>query len=103
MKEKLEFELLTGKFVLNYDKCHGCDGFYCVKACSLYGRNVLRIKGGKPVIFVSPEEAGKLCIECLACEVECILKGKGAIRIDLSIPGLKEYKERLSLSGYTFR
>jgi len=94
MPEVLEFAFRTGRFRLDYGKCDGCQGFWCVKACSLYGRNLLRIKDGKPVIFVSPEEAGRICIECLACEIECALRGRGAITIELPIPGLEEYKAR---------
>ena len=94
MGEVLEFTFRTGRFSLDYNKCEGCTGFYCVKACSLYGRNLLRIRDGRPVIFVSPEEAGRICVECLACEVECALKGKGAIRIELPIQGLDEYRAK---------
>ena len=60
--------------------------------CWNYGRNLdpVRAKG----FFVSPEEAGRVCVECLACEIECALRGRGAITIELPIPGLEEYKAR---------
>jgi NAD-dependent dihydropyrimidine dehydrogenase PreA subunit len=93
MSEDLRFETLTGRFTLHYDRCDGCDAYHCVKACSLYGRDVLRIREGRPVLAVGEEEAKRLCIECLACEVECLLNGYGAIRIELPIPGLEEKRE----------
>jgi len=82
-----EFEFRTGKVSIDYEKCDGCTSFACVKACSLYGRNILRVQGGKPVLSVSPEEAKRLCIECLACEEECRLRGQGALKIALPVIG----------------
>lgn len=86
-----EFEFRTGKVIIDHAKCEGCDSYACVKACSLYGRAVLSVRGGKPVLAVEPEEAKRLCIECLACEEACRLEGKGALRIALPLPGLEEY------------
>jgi hypothetical protein len=83
-----EFEFRTGKVSIDYGKCDGCTSFACVKACSLYGRNILRVQGGKPVLSVSPEEARRLCIECLACEGECYFRGQQALAIVLPITGL---------------
>ena len=89
-----EFEFRTGKVSIDYERCDGCTSlevetaFACVKACSLYGRNVLRVQGGKPVLAVSPEEARRLCIECLACEQECYFKGQQALTIVLPLAGL---------------
>lgn len=89
MGEVLSFETPTGRFTLDYDRCEGCEGYYCVKACSLYGRDVLRIRGGRAVLAVGFEEVRRLCIECLACELECSLRGRGAIRLELPISGLE--------------
>jgi ferredoxin len=83
-----EFEFRTGKVSIDYGKCDGCASFACVKACSLYGRNILRVQGGKPVLSVSPEEVRRLCIECLACEQECYFRGQQALTIVLPIAGL---------------
>ncbi len=82
-----EFEFRTGKVSIDYEKCDGCTSFACVKACSLYGRNILRVQGGKPVLSVSPEEARRLCIECLACEQACYSKGQQALTIFLPMAG----------------
>ena len=92
-----EFEFRTGKVSIDYGKCDGCTSFACVKACSLYGRNILRVQGGKPVLSVSHEEARRLCIECLACEQECYSKGQQALTIVL--PPLLRYGPSLGWTG----
>ena len=94
MGEVLQFESRTCRITIDYNKCDGCDTFDCVKACRLYGRNVLRIEGKRPVLAMSPEEAKDRCIECLACEINCMLRAKGAITIEAPIPGLDEYRRR---------
>lgn len=93
-----EFEFRTGKVVIDRSKCEGCSTYACVKACSLYGRGVLSVRGGKPALAIERSETARLCIECLACEQDCWLEGKGAIRITLPIPGLEEYRKRVGLS-----
>ncbi len=85
-----KFEFRTGKVAIDHDRCSGCTTYACAKACSLYGRRILRIQGGKPVLSVSPEEAKRLCIECLGCEHDCYFRGQKAVTITLPIPGLEE-------------
>jgi dissimilatory sulfite reductase (desulfoviridin) alpha/beta subunit len=82
-----EFEFRTGKVTIDHEKCKDCKSYACVKACSLYGRAILRIRDGRPVLSVSPEEAKRLCIECLACELQCELKGKKGLKLNLPMPG----------------
>ena len=96
----LEFEFRTGKIKIDYDKCVAptC-GFACVKADRFYGRNVLKIQDQQPVLAVTPEEAKRLCNECLGCEIHCQLHATGAIHIDLPLAGLEEYKARPRKSG----
>lgn len=94
--DKLEFNSKTGRVIINYNKCDGCSTFACVKACSLYGRGILRIRGGRVVLVINKEEAGRRCIECLACEVQCLLHGNSALKIILPIGGLEEYRRRWS-------
>jgi len=98
-EEKLEFETRTGKVVIDYNRCEpvvkntsnpSC-GFACVKACRLYGRNILKIEGNRPVLAVSdPEEIKRLDNECLGCEYECMFHGTGCIKIELPLSGLQE-------------
>lgn len=85
-----EFEFRTGKVIIDQDKCKNCDTYACVKACSLYGRGILRIQAGEPVLGVNLDEAKRLCTECLACEQNCKFEGKGALKIMLPILGLKK-------------
>jgi len=102
--EKLEFETKTAKITIDYSRCEpalkntsnpSC-GFACVKACRLYGRNVLKIDGNKPVLSVSgPEEIKRLDNECLGCEYECMMYGAGCINIEPPLPGLEEYRKKL--------
>jgi len=86
MEKMYEFEFRTGKVTIDHDKCKECKSYACVKACSLYGRAILRISEGKPVLSVSPEEAKRLCIECLACELQCKFKGKEGLKLGLPMP-----------------
>lgn len=99
-KEKLEFETRTAKITIDYSKCLAAKEntsappckFLCVKACHLYGRNVLKIEGNKPVLSISdPEEIKRLDNECLACEYNCSMYGSGCIKIELPLEGLEEY------------
>jgi succinyl-CoA synthetase beta subunit len=91
----LSFEFETGKLTIDLNKCIApkC-GFACVKACRWFGRSCLKIKDGKPALVGSPEQLKRLCNECLACEVECELHGGKAIKIELSLYGLEEFRKR---------
>ncbi len=79
---ELRFKTRTAEVIIDYNKCIAPDcGFACIKACRLYGRNVLKIEGGKPKLAVSPEEAVRLDNECLACEIYCSWYGNSAIEV----------------------
>lgn len=92
-KGHLTFESQTGKVYIDLDRCIApkC-GFACVKACRWYGRFCLKIEGGKPALAGDPEELRRRCNECLACEVECELHGGRAIKIELPLYGLEEFR-----------
>ncbi|NIN52905.1 MAG: hypothetical protein GTN80_07450 [Nitrososphaeria archaeon] len=97
-EKKLEFEFRTGKVIIDYDKCIAPEcGFACVKADRLYGRSVLKIEGSRPILSVSREEAKRLCNECLGCELDCEFYGNKAIRIELPLFGLNEYRKRMGI------
>lgn len=89
-----EFNERTIKVVIDRSRCKECRSKACVKACSLYARGILMIRGGLPVLRegVDAERAGT---ECLACEEECRLRGFGVINIEAPIPGLEQYKEAM--------
>lgn len=96
---RLEFETRTGKVVIDYDRCNNCLSFACVKACSLYGRGLFRIEEGRLALKISDEEARRQCIECLACENDCHHDGNGALRIDLPLLGLEEYRRKVGFGS----
>ena len=94
----LEFEIRTGKITIDRRKCVDCKTYACAKACSLYGRMVYRIQGGLPALTSTPEEVKeRLCIECLACELDCNSYGKNAIKITLPVKGLDEYRKKIGM------
>jgi hypothetical protein len=99
--EKLEFDTRKIHITIDYTKCEPAQsgspkpkcGFACVKACRLYGRNVLKIENNKPVLSVAgAEEVARLDNECMSCEFNCEMHGTGCIHIDVPLPGLEEYK-----------
>ena len=90
-----EFPFQSGKIALDYDKCQGCRSYACVKACSLFGRNLFRIQDGKPALVSAPEEAKRLCSECLTCEFYCREFGNKGLGITLDMFGLSEYRHKI--------
>ena len=102
-RNKLEFDARRARIIIDHRQCEPANtnssnpscGFYCVKACRLYGRNILKIEGNKPVLAVSdPAEIERLDNECLSCEYNCWLHGTGCISIDLPLDGIEEYRAK---------
>ena len=93
----MEFETRTGKVIIDDGKCHECNAYACVKACSLYGSALYRIdlKEHKPELAYNEDDLKRLCTECLACEQECFLKGLNAITILLPMPDLEEFRKNI--------
>ena len=88
------FETFTGKIYFDHQKCQNCKTHGCVPACKA---GILKLSKGKPMLSVSEEEARKgKCTECLACEIFCKFHEQDAIAIHLPIPGLKEYREKIT-------
>jgi len=94
MSEVIKFKTRTGEVILDTSKCDGCTTYACVKACSLYGRSIFSIRQRR-VAVVDLENAGRSCIECLACEQDCEMFGNGAISIVLPFPELEEYRRKI--------
>jgi predicted nucleic-acid-binding Zn-ribbon protein len=90
----LVFEERTIKVVIDDSKCPQCQTKACLKGCSMYDRGILKLKGGKPVVF-DLEEAKRVGTECLACEYECWFRGLNAIKIEVPISGLEEYRRNM--------
>jgi succinyl-CoA synthetase beta subunit len=85
------FETVTGGTV-TYDHalCAVCESKICVTECA---HEILSLNDeGLPVLNITREEAKKgRCVECLACEVECLFHGAGGGFVDLPIPGLEQH------------
>lgn len=91
-----EFPFITGKVTIDYEKCKDCENYACVKACSLFGRAILRVEDGKPVLI--SEDANKRCIEDLTCELYCKTYGNRGLNIILDMFGLEAYRHKIELS-----
>jgi succinyl-CoA synthetase beta subunit len=77
------YEFRTGAVLVDERQCVGCRSLACVKACSLYGGYLYRVRNGKMILGIPPETVPRQCTECLSCEYECHLRGQGALNIVL--------------------
>jgi succinyl-CoA synthetase beta subunit len=92
-REPYTFESPTGTVTYDHAVCDTCESKVCVDTCV---RKILKLEDGRPVLNISREDAkGGRCIECLACEVECLFEGAGGGHVDLPIGGLEEYRKGL--------
>ena len=91
-----EFPFTTGKITIDHEQCKDCKNFACVKACSLFGRSILRVEDGKPVL--TSDDANKRCIEDLACELYCQTYGNKGLAITLDTFGIDEYRHAIEIS-----
>jgi hypothetical protein len=100
MESELKFQTRKTKISIDYNQCipakentpNPSCGFACIKACRLYGRNILKIENNRPVLAVAdPDEINRLDNECLSCEFSCHHYGSGCINID--IPLVQETRE----------
>lgn len=87
-----EFRFRTGRVIIDHEKCQGCKSYPCIKACTLFGTNILRVEDGKPVLIPGFEEAKRRCNECLACELYCQDYGAKGLTMELGMFGLDEYR-----------
>ncbi|MEA3308720.1 MAG: ATP-grasp domain-containing protein [Chloroflexota bacterium] len=81
------FKTVTGGTVtLDHAVCATCESKVCIEACA---RKILSLNDeGCPVLNITREEAARgRCVECLACEVDCLLYGAGGGYVDLPIEG----------------
>ncbi|MFQ5650433.1 MAG: ATP-grasp domain-containing protein [bacterium] len=93
-EQPYSFATLTGTITFDHGTCKECDHKVCVESCI---PEILKVEDGVPLLAIPAEEAkaGK-CIECLACEMECLYHGKRGAYIDLPIPGLNEYRAQVA-------
>jgi len=84
------FNTVTGRITFDHQVCRTCETQPCIPECV---PKILKAEKGVPVLAITREEAAKgKCIECLACETECVTKGKGGGFIDLPIEGLEAWR-----------
>ncbi len=86
------FETVTGgRVIYDHTLCATCESKVCIEACA---RQILTLNDeGLPVLNITPEAARKgQCVECLGCEVDCLLYGAGGGSIELPIPGMEKLK-----------
>jgi len=93
----LEFPFRTGKVTIDLDRCRDCESYACVDACARFGGTLFKEENGLPALIPSVEEAGRRCIEDLACELYCQSDGNKGLRITLDMFGLEEYREKVGL------
>jgi hypothetical protein len=86
------FDTRTGCVQIDHEKCQECTSKGCVEACKKYGAGILKVEQGKAVLSVQPEEAKRRDPECVACELECWLRGRQAIAISLPIAGPEQLR-----------
>jgi len=86
------FETITeGKVTLDHAVCATCQHKVCIEACA--GKILSLNDEGLPVLNITLDEAKKgRCVECLACEVDCLLYGAGGGHVHLPVPGLDAYR-----------
>jgi len=88
------FETVTGGTVtFDHAICATCESKICVTECA---RQILSLnQDGLPILNITRKEAKKgRCVECLACEIECLFHGAGGGHVHLPIPGLDEYRSQ---------
>jgi hypothetical protein len=96
----LNFEERTITVSIDTDKCPECPSKACVAACRKYSRGILQLVDGRPsVAHLDAEGVKRGGTECLACEYECLFRGRDAIDIDVPIKGLSEYLAKRGLAG----
>jgi hypothetical protein len=91
----MEFQEQTIKVIIDDSKCAACETKACIAACKTFARGILVLKEGKPVVEGDPKRLGT---ECLACEYECWMRGKSAIKIEAPIPDLEAYRKKHGIS-----
>lgn len=89
MSEILEIEIMTGKICIDLELCKTCPTKACVAACAA---GIFKADGDVIALNKPAESVKKgLCTETMACQLECSLKGKGALKIVLSMPEYDAY------------
>ncbi len=101
-EDTLEFETMAGAIIrFDLKKCDECKTKACIEADHLpFLGSVLESKNGRPSLMWSKDEIKKgKCTDCVACELECQLRGDGGVTITYVMPKLDEYLADLEKKG----
>lgn len=94
----LTFHERTISVSIDTSRCSECLSKACVAACAKFARGILELKEGIPsVAHLDDEGVKRGGTECLACEYECLFRGRQAIAIEVPIKGLPEYLAKRGL------
>lgn len=87
-KNALIIPIADGTVYIDLDQCDEATNAVMVEMCP----GILEIKNGKPALAISQEEArsGRF-VGWIGCEVECRMRAKPAVYVDLPIEGLEEW------------
>lgn len=97
MPDKLQAETQgKGIIIIDLDRCKGCSSKVCVGSCPV---NLIKIEEGIPAFSKPIDEVKHLCMDCLACELECSFQGAGALKIVYEMPQLRKYLRELEEGG----
>jgi NAD-dependent dihydropyrimidine dehydrogenase PreA subunit len=97
MPRKLQAETQgKGTIIISLDQCRGCSTKACAGSCPV---NLIKIEGELPAFSKPADQVKRLCMDCLACELECSLQGRGALRIVYRMPQLEEHLRKLEEKG----
>jgi len=78
------FATFTGRVRVDRGRCRECGEKPCLATCPV---GILVLKDDGPALGIAEEEAAQgKCIECLACELECQLRGRGGLVVELPLP-----------------
>ncbi|NUP89515.1 MAG: acetate--CoA ligase family protein [Candidatus Sumerlaeia bacterium] len=86
----LVIPIADGTVHIDLDQCDEATNAVIAEVC----KGVIEIRDGKPALVVSAEEAasGRFA-GWIACEIECRMRARPAVFVDLPIPGLEELIE----------
>jgi hypothetical protein len=94
----ITFELYAnGMISIDTSQCNKCSSKACALTCqNQYIDGPIVIEKGKPALKYTLDEIKQgACVECLGCELSCLLDGLGVIKINLPLPELDEYLESI--------
>src|SRR5512137_2943663 len=87
-----------GSVSIDLTQCAGCETRACIAVCTSQGGPlVLDAERGIPMLRWTLDEVERGgCVECLGCELDCALRGRGAVTIRLPMPRFEDYLNTLS-------